>query len=363
MPWQLGFSWMAGRMPKFDFDQLHRNCYVWFHRFHVWDHIQKQHETAKELYHIEKHHVCRGTDVGCWGFLPNPKIWWKRLPWPVQQEQWPWVRQRYFLDDADGCRMLQMFQVSVVLEMWNAFVILAKQFEKCHHQKNYCKEFWLWAKMWATFFWTPFIATGTRPWRERRPWHYISAPIGVHLVVVLLLNWPNGIHRTPIEVIWTELFCCQVISSISLDHSHPDGFFFSGVLEDLKAKGLEVVFVSSDRDEASFKEYFGEMPWLALDFSDRKLKVVPRGHVRDFFFSCKEITILICRLIYIYISICQKLQIGFSCHRLRFYLFQQALLGTISTCGSILRQEQLSSAFKVQGIPSLDTWPRGKGQW
>lgn len=42
--------------------------------------------------------------------------------------------------------------------------------------------------------------------------------------------------------------------------------------QDLKAKGLEVVFVSSDRDEASFKEYFGEMPWLALDFSDRKLK-------------------------------------------------------------------------------------------
>ena len=76
------------------------------------------------------------------------------------------------------------------------------------------------------------------------------------------------------------LFCCQVISSISLDHSHPDG-----VLEDLKAKGLEVVFVSSDRDEASFKEYFGEMPWLALDFSDRKLKVVPRGHVRDLFFQ------------------------------------------------------------------------------
>ena len=66
---------------------------------------------------------------------------------------------------------------------------------------------------------------------------------------------------------------------------------------------------------------------------------------------------------YIYISICQKLQIGFSCNRLRFYFFQQALLGTISTCGSILRQEQLSSAFKVQGIPSLDTWPRGKGQW
>jgi len=41
--------------------------------------------------------------------------------------------------------------------------------------------------------------------------------------------------------------------------------------KDLKAKGLEVVFVSSDQDEGSFKEYFAEQPWLALDFADRKL--------------------------------------------------------------------------------------------
>jgi len=40
----------------------------------------------------------------------------------------------------------------------------------------------------------------------------------------------------------------------------------------LKAKGLEVVFVSSDRDEESFKEYFGEMPWLALPYEARDLK-------------------------------------------------------------------------------------------
>eukprot|EP00927_Polykrikos_kofoidii_P068108 TRINITY_DN634_c0_g1_i4.p1 TRINITY_DN634_c0_g1~~TRINITY_DN634_c0_g1_i4.p1 ORF type:complete len:473 (+),score=81.32 TRINITY_DN634_c0_g1_i4:74-1492(+) len=42
--------------------------------------------------------------------------------------------------------------------------------------------------------------------------------------------------------------------------------------KDLKAKGFEVLFVSSDHDEVSFKEYFGEMPWLALDFADRKQK-------------------------------------------------------------------------------------------
>jgi nucleoredoxin len=41
---------------------------------------------------------------------------------------------------------------------------------------------------------------------------------------------------------------------------------------DLQAKGLEVVFVSSDRDEAAFKEYYGEQPWLAVPFSDRDIK-------------------------------------------------------------------------------------------
>jgi len=35
---------------------------------------------------------------------------------------------------------------------------------------------------------------------------------------------------------------------------------------DLKAKGLEVVFVTGDRDEAAFNEYFGEQPWLALPY-------------------------------------------------------------------------------------------------
>eukprot|EP00931_Biecheleriopsis_adriatica_P099575 TRINITY_DN741_c0_g1_i6.p1 TRINITY_DN741_c0_g1~~TRINITY_DN741_c0_g1_i6.p1 ORF type:complete len:417 (+),score=115.40 TRINITY_DN741_c0_g1_i6:109-1359(+) len=42
--------------------------------------------------------------------------------------------------------------------------------------------------------------------------------------------------------------------------------------KDLQGKGLEVVFVSSDRDENAFKEYFGEQPWLALPFEERELK-------------------------------------------------------------------------------------------
>lgn len=42
----------------------------------------------------------------------------------------------------------------------------------------------------------------------------------------------------------------------------------------VKANGssFEIVFISSDRDEKSFQEYFGEMPWLSLPYSNRELK-------------------------------------------------------------------------------------------
>mmetsp|Transcript_116951 Transcript_116951/g.342499 ORF Transcript_116951/g.342499 Transcript_116951/m.342499 type:complete len:166 (+) Transcript_116951:56-553(+) len=35
---------------------------------------------------------------------------------------------------------------------------------------------------------------------------------------------------------------------------------------------IEVVFVSSDRDEGAFGEYYGEMPWTALPFEKRDEK-------------------------------------------------------------------------------------------
>ena len=36
--------------------------------------------------------------------------------------------------------------------------------------------------------------------------------------------------------------------------------------------GMEIVFVSSDKDAGQFDEYFGEMPWAALPFAERDLK-------------------------------------------------------------------------------------------
>jgi len=39
-----------------------------------------------------------------------------------------------------------------------------------------------------------------------------------------------------------------------------------------KAKGMEIVFVSSDKDAEQFKDYYGTMPWLSLPFELRDLK-------------------------------------------------------------------------------------------
>lgn len=39
-----------------------------------------------------------------------------------------------------------------------------------------------------------------------------------------------------------------------------------------KDKGLEIIFVSSDKDQRSFDSYFEEMPWVALPFDQRDLK-------------------------------------------------------------------------------------------
>ncbi|KAK3091713.1 hypothetical protein FSP39_022097 [Pinctada imbricata] len=35
---------------------------------------------------------------------------------------------------------------------------------------------------------------------------------------------------------------------------------------------LAIIFVSSDRDEASFNGYFGEMPWHAVSFNNTEVK-------------------------------------------------------------------------------------------
>jgi len=48
--------------------------------------------------------------------------------------------------------------------------------------------------------------------------------------------------------------------------------FYNDVVE--AGKPLEIVFVSSDRDEKSMKEYLNDMPWLAVCGHSLDIEVV-----------------------------------------------------------------------------------------
>ena len=50
--------------------------------------------------------------------------------------------------------------------------------------------------------------------------------------------------------------------------------------EKVKASGkdFEIIFVSSDKDEGQFKEYLGEMPWIALPYFEREAKAALSKH-------------------------------------------------------------------------------------
>ena len=39
------------------------------------------------------------------------------------------------------------------------------------------------------------------------------------------------------------------------------------------ANKLEIVYISSDKNEEQFTEYFSEMPWMAVPYSERDCKV------------------------------------------------------------------------------------------
>lgn len=45
---------------------------------------------------------------------------------------------------------------------------------------------------------------------------------------------------------------------------------FYDMVKEQNPDDLEIVFVSSDKGEAEFNEYFSEMPWLALPYQDRE---------------------------------------------------------------------------------------------
>jgi nucleoredoxin len=49
--------------------------------------------------------------------------------------------------------------------------------------------------------------------------------------------------------------------------------WYSKVKKSSNGEKFDIVFLSSDRDEAQFNEYFQLMPWYAVPYEDRELKV------------------------------------------------------------------------------------------
>lgn len=43
-----------------------------------------------------------------------------------------------------------------------------------------------------------------------------------------------------------------------------------------KDNAFEIIFISSDRDQSSFDEFFAGMPWLALPFGDKRKSFLAR---------------------------------------------------------------------------------------
>ncbi len=49
--------------------------------------------------------------------------------------------------------------------------------------------------------------------------------------------------------------------------------FYNKVKSGPLAEQLEIVFISYDRDEKSYDDYYDSMPWLTIPFDEREIKV------------------------------------------------------------------------------------------
>ena len=55
--------------------------------------------------------------------------------------------------------------------------------------------------------------------------------------------------------------------------------FYEQIKKSEKGSSFEIVFVSWDKDDASFREHFKTMPWLAVPYSDRERKVKRKSNL------------------------------------------------------------------------------------
>ncbi|KAH7857457.1 hypothetical protein Vadar_012932 [Vaccinium darrowii] len=93
------------------------------------------------------------------------------------------------------------------------------------------------------------------------------------------LNFVIG--KDGLKVPISDLVGKNILLSFSAHWCPPCRAFLPKLVEtyhQIKAKddAFEVIFISSDRDQTSFEEYFSQMPWLALPFGDERKDYLDR---------------------------------------------------------------------------------------
>lgn len=82
------------------------------------------------------------------------------------------------------------------------------------------------------------------------------------------------------EVTFSDIEQCQVICLLFTANWCPPCRIFSPILVEFyndvnfPDKRLEIIHVTSDKDEASFNEHFEALPWICIPFGDSRLQAL-----------------------------------------------------------------------------------------
>eukprot|EP00747_Dinoflagellata_sp_TGD_P093178 gnl/TRDRNA2_/TRDRNA2_165676_c1_seq2.p1 gnl/TRDRNA2_/TRDRNA2_165676_c1~~gnl/TRDRNA2_/TRDRNA2_165676_c1_seq2.p1 ORF type:complete len:330 (+),score=34.06 gnl/TRDRNA2_/TRDRNA2_165676_c1_seq2:117-1106(+) len=109
------------------------------------------------------------------------------------------------------------------------------------------------------------------------------APTAFHGLLTAQLQGRHGLVDTDSALSGAQAIGLYFSASFCLGCKFFTPDLSKAYLQSLKAKGLEIVYVSSDETESEFRDYHEEMPWLALPFDARDTKeaLMNKFHIKS----------------------------------------------------------------------------------